>query len=89
MENHLQALEILENAGEEYEDELTITYSYLGITNDIMGSYDEALRYQQKALELNKKNFDDRGIAAALHNIGILYQKTLKFDLALSTFSRH
>jgi serine phosphatase RsbU (regulator of sigma subunit) len=88
MENHLQALGILETKEDVDLDELTITYSYLGITNDIMGSYDEALRYQQKALDLNKKTFDDRGVAAALHNIGILYQKTRNFELALEYFQQ-
>jgi tetratricopeptide (TPR) repeat protein len=88
MQNHLLALEILENTGEESIDELTITYSYLGISNDMKGNYVEALRYQQKALELNKRTMDERGIAAALHNIGILYQKTEKFDLAIDYFQQ-
>jgi serine phosphatase RsbU (regulator of sigma subunit)/Tfp pilus assembly protein PilF len=88
MENHIEALGILEQTGYENKDELSTTYSYLGITNDMMGSYDEALKYQQKALELNRRKPDDRGVAAALHNIGILYQKTKKFDLALDYFQQ-
>jgi tetratricopeptide (TPR) repeat protein len=70
---------------EDYTDdeELTSTYVFLGIINDILGNYDKALFYHQQALELNKKQNDISGIAGSLHNIGILYQKIAKYDQAL------
>lgn len=86
LEHHEQALNLLSNYND--EDELTTTYVYLGIINDIKGNYDRALSYHQQALELNKKQNDLRGIAGSIHNIGILYQKLEKYPQALDYYSR-
>lgn len=86
LDYHEQALDLLKNFND--EDELTTTYVYLGIINDIKGNYDKALSYHQRALELNKKQNDIRGIAGAIHNIGILYQKLEKYPQALDYYNQ-
>ncbi len=83
---HEQALNLLKSFND--EDELTTTYVYLGIINDIKGNYDKALSYHQQALELNKRQNDIRGIAGAIHNIGILYQKLEKYPQALDYYKQ-
>jgi serine phosphatase RsbU (regulator of sigma subunit)/tetratricopeptide (TPR) repeat protein len=84
LDYHEQALDLLKNFND--EDELTNTYVYLGIINDIKGNYDKALSYHQQALELNKRQNDIRGIAGAIHNIGIHYQKLEKYPQALDYY---
>jgi serine phosphatase RsbU (regulator of sigma subunit)/tetratricopeptide (TPR) repeat protein len=86
LDYHEQALNLLKKFND--EDELTTTYVYLGIINDIKGNYDKALSYHQQALELNKKQNDIRGIAGAIHNIGILYQKLEKYPQALDYYKQ-
>ena len=86
LDYHEQALNLLNNFND--EDELTTTYVYLGIINDIKGNYDKALSYHQQALELNKKQNDIRGIAGSIHNIGILYQKLEKYPQALDYYNQ-
>lgn len=84
-EKHKKALELFSEVDD--EEELTTTYTYLGIISDLKGKYDEALNYHHKALELNKKDNDARGIAASNHNLGILYQKIDKYDQALEYYN--
>lgn len=83
---HSMALESFKNF--ENDNELTATYVFLGIINDVLGNYDQALYYHQQALELNKKADDAAGIAGSLHNIGILYQKLAKYDQALHYYNQ-
>lgn len=85
LKNHQQAYEILKNTN---DDELIVTYTYLGIVHDILGNYDEALKNHQIALELNRKKPDKQGIAASLHNIGILYQKIQNYERSLDYYNQ-
>lgn len=82
---HTQAYDILKN-NPDYNDDLSITLSFLGITNDVMGNYDKALEFHQQTLEINKKNNDIRGVAGSVHNIGILYQKIQKYSESLQYY---
>lgn len=86
LEMHTRALEMFEDYTD--DDELTSTYVFLGIINDILGNYDKALFYHQQALEQNKKENDTAGIAGSLHNIGILFQKIAKYDQALDYYNQ-
>jgi serine phosphatase RsbU (regulator of sigma subunit)/tetratricopeptide (TPR) repeat protein len=86
MECHEKALELFKEF--KNDEELTTTYTFLGIINDIKGIYDKALGYHQLALNLNKKNKDARGTAGSIHNIGILYQKIEKYDQALEYYNQ-
>src|SRR5690554_580050 len=81
---HLKALDHLNELKD--NDELTSTYTLLGIVSDLKGNYNDALDYHHKALELNKKDNDLRGIAASNHNLGILYQKIEKYEQALEYY---
>jgi tetratricopeptide (TPR) repeat protein len=85
-EMHTKALELLEKLNN--TDELTSTYTYLGIISDIKGNYDKAIQYHHKALKLNKEENDLRGTAGSIHNIGILYQKIEKYDEALNYYNQ-
>ncbi|GHO89204.1 tetratricopeptide repeat protein [Dictyobacter formicarum] len=52
------------------------------------GKYDEALAYQQQALELREALHDTRGISESYFQIGVIYERWQQFERAEEYYSR-
>ncbi len=82
-----QAMQYLFEAVTNFEnknDSLKTSSAYNTIANILMieESYDQALNYHYKALNIRKNIKYFKGIAGSLNNIGIVYKKLRKFDSA-------
>jgi tetratricopeptide (TPR) repeat protein len=52
------------------------------------GKYDEALAYQQQALELREALHDTRGISESYFQIGVVYERWQQYDQALHYYAK-
>ncbi|MEP7187748.1 MAG: tetratricopeptide repeat protein, partial [Roseiflexaceae bacterium] len=52
------------------------------------GKYDQALAYQQQALELREALRDSRGISESCFQIGVVYERWQQYDRAIDYYTR-
>ncbi|MFX1313303.1 MAG: tetratricopeptide repeat protein [Promethearchaeota archaeon] len=62
--------------------------NYLGLVNQITGSYDKALEYYSQALQIDDQMEDSMGKATDLNNIGSIYLTRGEYDLATNTYKQ-
>ena len=60
----------------------------LGVIANIQGRFDDARRHYGESLELFEASDDDRGVALALHNIGMWHADRREWDEADEAFRR-
>jgi tetratricopeptide (TPR) repeat protein len=58
------------------------------IDNPQSGKYDQALAYQQQALDLRETLHDTRGISESYFQIGVIYERWQQYDRALEYYSK-
>jgi len=67
---------------------LATTYNNIGLIYDAQGSYDEALQWYMKDLEITEQIGDRAGLATTLGNMGVLEMERGQLQRALEYFSR-
>lgn len=70
------------------EDESAMAMNGLSIACDLLGEYEKALDYSQRALLIHRKLHNLPGEAADLSTIGIVYRHLGKYEKALDYFQR-
>ncbi|CAF1237974.1 unnamed protein product [Adineta steineri] len=70
-------------------DKATI-YGQLGIIQDDLGKYEEALRFYEKALAIRHKTLspNDPDLAASYNNIGVVHKQMSNYPEALSSYEK-
>ncbi|NIM15339.1 MAG: tetratricopeptide repeat protein [Candidatus Aminicenantes bacterium] len=81
----LQELELKE-LKEEYR---WLVHHRIGILfGDFFGEYEKALNHYNKALEINEKIDNIKGVSYSLHQIGTIYQDKGDYDAALTHYQK-
>lgn len=65
-------------------------YNNLGIIYNELGSYDEAVKYHEKSLEIKKK-YEKRNFSKeeeSINNIAVVYKNAMQYDKALVYFNQ-
>ncbi len=65
---------------------LAATYNAIGNVYFDLNDFDNAFKFQFKALEIQSKNNFKKGVAHSLNNIGNIYNETKNFDKALKFY---
>ncbi|NIO88020.1 MAG: tetratricopeptide repeat protein [Candidatus Aminicenantes bacterium] len=71
---------------EEYKGEVHNRIGILFV--DIFGEYEKALSHYRKALEINEKIDNIKGVSASLHQIGRIYQERGDYEAALMNYQQ-
>ncbi|SED98266.1 Histidine kinase-, DNA gyrase B-, and HSP90-like ATPase [Tenacibaculum sp. MAR_2010_89] len=82
----VEALEYLEPT-KAYEF-LEYVYNNLGIVSDELNQKNEAIKYYNRALEINKINKNEKGYLFIVNNLGFLYQKRTQHKKAIKYFKK-
>jgi len=65
---------------------LAKAYNTLGACNHMLGNYQQAIQYHEKALALRTQLNDQKGMAASLSNLGAAYEGLGSFPLSLEYY---
>ncbi len=85
----VQALQFLEPLGIDKSSEfLESTYNCLGLASEELNQKEEAIKYYNKVLDINKINKNERGYLFTINNLGLLYQKQQKHEKAIEYFRK-
>ncbi|MEX0684597.1 MAG: tetratricopeptide repeat protein [Balneolales bacterium] len=85
LEYHTDAFELIKETD---KPTLAKTLVYLGINHDLIGNYDEALRFHLQALGIHEELKDLRGMATGMTNMGIIHQQIGQYDEAMNLYER-
>ncbi|WP_165872280.1 tetratricopeptide repeat-containing sensor histidine kinase [Tenacibaculum sp. M341] len=88
----IEALEYLEpkktKEPKELYKYLNSVYNNLGLISNELSQKEDAIRFYNKALEINKLNKNDEGYLYTINNIGLFYQKINKNKIAIEYFNK-
>ncbi len=80
---YVKAIEIEEKAPNPDLSRLASTLNEAGYCYDLAGRYDQAIKYYQEALAIDKKLGREEDVAARLNSIGLVYNARGEYDQAI------